>query len=137
MPQQVRKTILNINYYDTTFLQSCLLRHHIPTILLNIVDLLLWNHLNSWGVGQFSWIVVILLICGDLFLWMLPFLVSVRNLTHLKFVFIEDVNSWGRTNLEYHENWATMSSNESTVNVSPNGSTLQPASTEEQHNKPI
>lgn len=56
------------------------------------------------GVGQFSWIVVSLLICGDLFLWMLPFLVSVRNLTHLKFVFIEDVNSWGRTNLEYHEN---------------------------------
>lgn len=34
--------------------------------------------------------------CGYFaYLWMLPFLVSVRNLTHLKFVFIEDENSWG------------------------------------------
>lgn len=57
---------------------------------------------------------VSLFICEDVFHGCVS--VSVRKLTFTsKFVFVEDVNLWGRASHEYHENWATTNSNDSTV----------------------
>lgn len=55
--------------------------------------------------GQFSWIVGVLLIRGNVISWLRWFSDSVRKLTLSKFVFIKDVNSWGSSAThEYHEN---------------------------------
>lgn len=48
------------------------------------------------GGGQFSWIVGCFFICGDVISWIRRFAVSVRQISHSKFVFVEDSNSWRR-----------------------------------------
>lgn len=45
-----------------------------------------------------------LLIHGDVISRMRRLSVSVRKITLSKFVFVEDVNSWGRATHKYHEN---------------------------------
>lgn len=46
----------------------------------------------------------------DVIFWMRWLSVSVRKITlsTSKFVFVEDLNSWGRDTHECHENWATL-----------------------------
>lgn len=51
--------------------------------------------------------------------------VSVGNLIFLKLVFAGGVNSWARATRDYHKNWATMNSNDSTVHVDINESWLK------------
>lgn len=69
------------------------------------------NPLNSWGPILVD-CQVFLLNSGDVISWKRRFSVSVRKLTLLKYVFVEDVNWWGRAN---HENWATTNNDDSTV----------------------
>lgn len=73
---------------------------------------LLWNHLNTWGPifvnCSFFWV-----IGRDVNSWMCRFSVSALKLTLSKFVFVKDVNSFGRASHKYHENWTTMNSNDS------------------------
>lgn len=61
--------------------------------------------------ANFSWIVGILPIHGDVILWMCKFSVSVRKHT----VFVEDVNSWKRAIHEYHKSWVSTNFNDSIV----------------------
>lgn len=65
-------------------------------------DDILLNHLNSWGTNSVD--CGVLLIRGDVISWMHRVSVLVRKLTLLKFVLVDDVNSWGRATNEYHEN---------------------------------
>lgn len=60
----------------------------------------------------------ILPICGDVILWIHGFSFSVylvKKLHPSKFGFMEDVNLLERATNEYHEKWATTSSNDSIV----------------------
>lgn len=52
-------------------------------------------------VDQYLWIVGFLLIPGDLISWMSVFS-NIINLS--KFVFVIDLNSWGRASHKYHKN---------------------------------
>lgn len=65
-------------------------------------DDILWSHLNSWGPNSVD--CGVFLIRVDVISWIRRFSVLVRKLTLLKFVFVDDVNSWGRAKNEYHEN---------------------------------
>lgn len=65
---------------------------------------------------NFSWIVGILPIHGDVIMWMCQFSVSVKKLKTLsEYVFPEDVNSWKRAIHKYHKNWASTNFNDSIV----------------------
>lgn len=65
---------------------------------------------------NFSWIVGILPIHGDVIMRMCQFSVSVKKLKTLsEYVFPEDVNSWKRAIHKYHKNWASTNFNDSIV----------------------
>lgn len=55
-------------------------------------------------LGHFSWIVHVLLICGDVVSWMPQYIVSVKKMTLNKFVFVDNVNSWGKATYNFHKN---------------------------------
>ena len=45
----------------------------------------------------------------------IPFFIKLFNKIFTSYCFVEDVNSWMRGTHEFHENWATTNSNDSTV----------------------
>lgn len=59
------------------------------------VVVLLCNHLHVYSLGPVFMDQGFLLICGNVISWM-RFPVSVTKISLFKFVFIEDVNLWGR-----------------------------------------
>lgn len=81
-----------------------------PFLILFLFQPILGNHLSSWR--PIFMVCGFLLIHGDVISRMRRLSVSVRKITLSKFVFVEDVNSWGRATHKYHENWATVNSND-------------------------
>ena len=65
---------------------------------------ILWNHSYSWG-GQCSWFVKILLVHGDIILWVMQ-----NNL-----LLCGDENLWARVTHEIHIHWSPMNNNDSTI----------------------
>ena len=68
-------------------------------------ETLLWNHFYSWG--QCLWIVKILLVCGDIILWVIGLLHYINTWQFTTLVNIrEDVNLWVRVAHKIHEHWS-------------------------------
>lgn len=85
------------------------------SLLCVYIERLLWNHLKFWGT--FRGLCMFCLFVGMSFPGCLSFLVSVKKMTLNKFVFVDNVNSWGKATYNFHKNRAAMSSNDSTENI--------------------
>lgn len=71
------------------------------SLLCVYIDRLLWNHFKFWGTFRGLW--MFCLFVGMSFPGCVSFLVSVKKITLNKFVFVEDVNSWGKATYNFHK----------------------------------